>query len=63
MIDGKPYQGPVTSHEFTIPLNSGILGILMPQSSYKLIPMNGIKDLNIVLRLSEYAFFSSGRYT
>ena len=58
--DGLPQRQKVTSQQFSIPLQSGILGNLVPNSSYKLIPMNALKDLQIILHFNPYAYFSSG---
>lgn len=60
IINGKPVKKKITRATFTIPLLSGILGILVPQKSYKLMPMRALRDLVIELQINPYAFFSSG---
>ena len=50
----------VTKCQFSIPIISGLLGVLMPRDSYKYIPMAALEDLIIELRLSKHALFSSG---
>ena len=39
-----------------------MLGILIPQSEYKLIPGKALKNLMLEFRLNPYAFFSNGFY-
>lgn len=45
---------------FSIPIISGLLGILMPTESFKLIPMRALRDLVMEFTLNPYAFFSGG---
>lgn len=45
---------------FSVPLLSGIFGVLLPPDLYKLIPMLIMEDLVIELRVNQYALFSSG---
>jgi len=33
---------------------------MVPNQNYKLLPMNALKDLELVLHINPYAFFSSG---
>lgn len=46
--------------QFCIPLYSGVLGLLMPKSSYKYLPMLALEDLVLEFRLNPYAMFTSG---
>jgi hypothetical protein len=39
IVDGIPSKQKVTRATYTVPILSGILGILMPKKSYKLLPM------------------------
>lgn len=47
IINGKPTKKEVTRASYCIPIISGILGILIPKASYKLLPMKALKDLVI----------------
>jgi len=49
IIDGKPTKKKITRATYTIPILSGILGILLPEKSYKLMPMAALRDLVIEL--------------
>lgn len=46
--------------EYKIPLLSGILGVLMPKTSYKLFPVFAVDNLLIEIRFSPHAVFTSG---
>lgn len=52
VINGKPTKKKITRASYTIPILSGILGILLPQKNYKLMPMEALKDLVIELQLN-----------
>ena len=49
-----------TRRQFSIPLLSGIFGLLMPRESFKLIPMEAFRDLIFEFTMSPYAMFTSG---
>ena len=49
VINGKPTKKKITRATYTIPILSGILGILLPRKNYKLMPMSALKDLIIEL--------------
>lgn len=36
------------------------MGVLIPNESYRLIPMQALKNLMLEFRLNEYAMFTSG---
>lgn len=57
---GRPRVVPVLKKQFSIPILSGLLGVLMPRESYKYLPMAAFEDLVIEIRLNKYALFSSG---
>jgi len=57
---GNPKKGKITKGIFTIPLLSGIFGILMPKECYKYIPIFAFRDLMMDFRINPYAFFTSG---
>jgi len=44
-----PTKKKITRATYCIPILSGLLGILMPRKSYKLLPMEALKDLVIEL--------------
>lgn len=50
----------ITQGTFSIPLISGLFGILMPAESFRIMPMQAFEDLIIEFRLSKYAMFTSG---
>lgn len=50
----------VTKQQFSIPILSGLLGVLMPRESYKYVPMGALEDVIIEIKLNKYALFSSG---
>ena len=60
IIDGVPSKSTITKAVFCVPVLSGLIGILMPVKSHKLLPMSLLKDLIIELQLNRFAFFSSG---
>ncbi len=49
IVNGIPTKQTVKRATYTIPILSGILGILMPKKSYKLLPMAALRDLVIEL--------------
>lgn len=51
------------THEFFIPLFSGLLGCIKPPSQYKLIPLKAFQNLVIELKMNKYALFSSSIVT
>jgi len=60
IINGKATKKAITKASFTIPLLSGILGVLMPHESHRLIPLEAMEDLVIEIQLNPHAFFSNG---
>lgn len=60
IIDGRPvdvvYCGELT---FTIPLFSGIFGVLMPQDQLRYLPLMYFPNLEFEFVFNEYAFHSS----
>lgn len=57
---GKFNRSPITSGSFSLPIMSGILGVLMPKSAYKLIPMGALPNLTLEFQISPYLVFTSG---
>lgn len=43
-----------------MPILSGVMGHLIPDDAWKLIPGNGCGEMTWEFRLNKYAFFSSG---
>lgn len=50
----------VQTASFSIPILSGMMGILMPRESYKYIPMSALEDLILEFRMNRAAVFTSG---
>ena len=48
-----------TIHQFSFPLISGLLGILVPPEQYKLIPFSALRDMIVEFTLNQFALFSS----
>jgi len=44
---------------FYFPLISGLLGILIPAHSYKLLPLSALRELILEFKMSPYALFTS----
>lgn len=60
-VNGRLGQvAPILKGSFSIPLLSGLFGVLMPAESFKLMPMQAFEDLILEFRLSKYALFTSG---
>ena len=60
-INGRLGQmSQILKGSFSIPLISGLFGILMPSESFKIMPMQAFEDLILEFRLSRYAMFTSG---
>jgi hypothetical protein len=59
ITNGVPGRTAITSHTFTIPLLSGIFGMMMPFESYKLIPMKAMQDLIFEFKMNPFALFSN----
>lgn len=63
ILNGAPTKKRITKASFTIPLLSGILGVLVPHESYRLIPLQAMEDLVIEIQLNPFAFFSNGYHS
>jgi hypothetical protein len=50
----------MTKKTFYIPILSAVMGHLIPQDQWKLIPGAGCGMINFEFRLNRYAFFMSG---
>jgi len=59
IINGKPKCQAIREATFYIPLPSGIFGVLMSPTNYKLIPMVAFKNLTFEFQFSDFAFFTS----
>lgn len=53
-------KGKILSTRLLVPLLSGMMGHLIPQAAWKLIPAKALSNLLIEIRMNPYAFFSSG---
>lgn len=57
---GQFLRIPRNSGSFSVPILSGFLGVLMPSTSYRLIPMAAFPNITIEMQLSPWAVFTSG---
>lgn len=55
-----PTKVPVQVKRFTVPVLSGIMGVLIPPASYQLIPMLALQNYMMEFTVSPFAMFSSG---
>jgi hypothetical protein len=51
---------PISKALFSVPLPSGLIGALMPENAYKLIPLRAFPNLSIEFIISQYPIFTSG---
>lgn len=45
---------------FKIPLISAVLGLLIPQNQFILLPLRALNDVLIEMTIDNYAMFTSG---
>jgi|JI61114C2RNA_FD_contig_31_6681197_length_1247_multi_3_in_0_out_0_1 hypothetical protein len=62
MTNGQilPQKVPIAQRTFKIPLISAVMGLLIPQNQFVLLPLRAINDLLIELTIDNYAMFTSG---
>lgn len=60
ITSGKFARSAVSIGSFSIPLMSGVFGVLMPKSAYKLIPMSAFPNTVLEFQISPYLIFTSG---
>jgi hypothetical protein len=55
-----PQKIPVAMRTFKIPLISAVLGLLIPQNQFILLPLRALNDVLIEMTIDNYAMFTSG---
>lgn len=51
---------PITRRIFKVPIISAIIGLLIPEDQFVLLPIRGLNDTQIGIILDKYAMFTSG---
>lgn len=51
---------PITRRTFKIPLISAVMGLLIPEDQFVLLPIRALNDVLIEMVLDKYAMFTSG---
>lgn len=57
---GQFKRTSMNSGSFSVPILSGLFGVLMPTAHYKLIPMNLFPELTMEFQVNPWAVFTSG---
>lgn len=60
IANGRLAGSTICVGDFTVPLLSGLFGVLMPSDDYKYIPIFAFKDLNLRFNLNPFACHTSG---
>lgn len=55
-----PTKIPIAKRTFKIPILSAILGLLIPEDQFVLIPIKALNDILISIVLDKYAMFTTG---
>lgn len=51
---------PIATKQFTFPLMSSLIGVLIPITQFMMIPLKVLNNLLIELTMNPYAMFSTG---
>jgi hypothetical protein len=55
-----PTKIPISQRKFKIPLISAVMGLLIPQSQFILLPLEALNDLYLEFTIDPAAMFTSG---